>query len=140
MNLPQVDKKYLAVAIALLFVAVAVIVYLPPAFTSKTINAYFSQSTLSPGQNTDLIVEITNTLDRDIPENEFSMSVSSINEGITIGEFAQPTGTIGKGDMRKITVPIALSGDLLGGTYSLEIMVNFGEEAHSSRVVLTITK
>ena len=139
MNLPDINWRYLAIAIAIVIIVAVALAVIPSTLSAKTINAYFSPTNkVSPGQSTNLIVELTNTLDKDA--TTYTVGVSAVNQGITIGEFTRPTGAIGKGEMRKVTVPISLSNDLLEGTYSIEITVDLEGTQFSSRVVLEVKK
>jgi hypothetical protein len=139
MNWPDINWKYLLIAVGLVLVAAVALMFLPQTLSAKTISAYFSPaSKLAPGQSTNLIVEVTNTLGKDI--SSFDITVKAVNEGIKIGSFQKPTGTIGAGETRRMTVPISLESGLLEGTYLVEIDVSLEDHPFSTRVGLEVKK
>jgi len=138
MELPEIDKRYILIIAVVLLIAAAALLFLPSLFSQKTVNAYFSTSKLAPGQNTSLIVEVTNTLGKDV--SSVMISVSPLNRGI-IGSLVTPlNGTLGIGEMRRITVPISLETNLLEGTYSIQIDASLDGAQYSARVALEVKK
>jgi hypothetical protein len=139
MNLPDINWKYLLIVIVLVVIVALVLLFVPQNLSAKTINAYFSPTNkLAPGQNTNLIIELTNTLGKDV--GVYDVSVKAINSGIIVGSFQKPEGVIGSGEMRKMTVPISLNSTLLEGTYLIEIDVSLDSSPFSSRVALEVKK
>jgi hypothetical protein len=139
MNLPDINWRYLAIAIAIVIIVAVALAVIPSTLSAKTINAYFSPTNkVSPGQSTNLVIEMTNTLSKDV--DSYGIQVNAVNQGIIVGEFSAPAGTIGQGEMRKVTVPISLSDELLEGTYSIEIKLDLAGEQFVSRVILEVKK
>ena len=139
MNLPDINWKYLLIAIALVIIIVLALMFLPQVISAKTINAYFSPTNkLAPGQSTNLVIEATNTIGKDV--TSLGVDVKAVNQGITVGSFQKPSGLIGSGEMRKMIVPISLNSTLLEGTYAVEIDVTLDGNPFSSRVTLEVKK
>jgi len=139
MRLPTISRKYYVILAAIIIAAVIISAVMLSLWSVKTINAYFSPTNkVAPGQSTNLTAEITNTVGKDV--NSYDVIVRAINENITIGAFSQPQGTFGMNELRKITVPVSLSADMLDGTYSIEVDVNLGGVPFSTRVNLEVKK
>ena len=139
MEIPEINKKYLGIGIIIIIVLIFLL-FLPSFFKVKTINAYFSPSAiLSPGQSTNLMIEIRNTLGKDALSA--SLSVKAIdNKSAIIGEFQQPPQIIEKDQWKKIVVPVSISEGTIEGSYSIEITVTLNGKTEQERVSIEVRK
>lgn len=138
-EMPEVNKKYLMIAVAAIIVAALALLYVPASLSAKTVTAYFSPAgRVSPGQSVNLVIEVTNTLDKDV--SSCALTVNAINQGLAVGNITQPSGTIGKGENRKMTVQVVTADSLLDGTYSIEVAANLDGTPYSTRVMLEVKR
>jgi hypothetical protein len=138
MELPEINLRYAAIAVAILVVAVLFLVFNP--FQAKAINAYFDPvGIVKPGQQATLVVELTNTAGQDIAREE--LSVAAIDAAsITVGEMPPAQQNVAKGDVRKFRIPITVGGSATEGTYSLEITAGFDAKQEKTRITLEVRK
>ena len=131
------NLKWLAI-IAVILVAILLMLILNP-FQVRTINAYFEPSgAVRPGQNTTLVVEVTNTLGRDIATETVSVTaIDKASLGIKDGQATQYN--VAKGDLRKFRIPVVATA-ATEGTYSIEITAMLDSKQEITRIALEVRK
>lgn len=127
--------------IILIIIAFAVVALLGVGFflfQPKMINAYFESGTLQPKQNTTLVVEVHNTLDKDVGSVRVNVRALDPTSIQVLDE--KSAVNLAKGDSRKFQFPVRVSSDALEGRYNIEVQVSLDDNNETIRIGLEIKK
>jgi len=136
MELPEFDKKKAGIilgALALILAAALLLNYSQP----TKIKAHFESSPVTPGTQTNLIVEVTNILGEDV--NTATLTVTPVSPAdVLLSQETRNITNMGRDEWRKFEFPINVSPDAVDGTYSVNIEVTLDGETESTRAFLEV--
>ncbi|GEM_PF-7081212 len=132
----EVDRRLVFGVIVIAVVAIGLWSY---SFlqTSKVINAVFGKAQLKDGESTTLTVDLQNPYNYDY--SNVVISVKPVDPiSITVGGSPQTEVVFGKGETRKFLFTISIAQTARQGTYSLDILANFGPQNQTKRVLVEV--
>jgi len=137
MDLPELPFDIEWRNIALVAVGIALVCFAFFTFTGNPINAYFKPThVFEAGGEGTLFVEVKNVVGDDI--NSLQVTASAVNPNVVeISDYNQVEKYIGIDEIRKFEFPVEIT-EARQGTYSIEILANFGGQEFTQRVSLEV--
>lgn len=132
---PISGRNWKIIGIVVLVIILLVLILLPKG--AGPLNVFFNPAgPVSPGSTTNLIVEVRNTLDRDLAIVEVSVQPID-NLSLSVATPIQTQQSVGKNELRIFRFPIAVA-EVLDGTYSLEVIVKMDGKEEKTRALLDV--
>ncbi|MFH0986687.1 MAG: hypothetical protein V1911_01420 [Candidatus Micrarchaeota archaeon] len=128
MHIPveKANNRYLFYGIIFLFLFIFIYFFFIPALQPNTSDIYFEKSSISPGEATNLVVFVTNSLGEDA-QNVIIKAEAVDSASLNVTGSPQTADIIGDGERRKFVFPVTVFEEVREGVYGVDVTINLGE-------------
>ena len=127
--IPVFRKSFMIVGMLVLVLAIIMLLMPRSIANNQVVQVEFQETTISPGETTNLIVTIRNNLANDMEDVEITANPVD-KTSLIITKNIQTEEIIGVGEVRKFIFPVSVYDDVREGIYSVEVDTTIKDQSN----------